>query len=264
MDWYYAVGREQQGPLNEAEFKLLVDDGTITPDTLVWNKTMADWTPFGRVDSGKPEPVPEIEQTPEKTAAPDESQAACTECGRSFSTEELVPFNDNLVCASCKPAFLQKIREGVATTAVTYAGFWIRFGAKMIDYIIVSIVNYALAIPISGLMMPEMSESAMADPEAAKSMMIASVLVGVVQFSIYIIYTTWFVGKFAATPGKMACGLKVVTAENQRVTYLRAFARYFAEMVSGIILSIGYIMAAFDDEKRALHDRFCSTRVIRK
>jgi hypothetical protein len=25
---------------------------------------------------------------------------------------------------------------------------------------------------------------------------------------------------------------------------------------------IGYIMAAFDDQKRALHDRICNTRVI--
>jgi uncharacterized RDD family membrane protein YckC len=35
-------------------------------------------------------------------------------------------------------------------------------------------------------------------------------------------------------------------------------------IVSGIILLIGYIMAGFDDEKRALHDRVCDTRVIYK
>jgi uncharacterized RDD family membrane protein YckC len=28
-------------------------------------------------------------------------------------------------------------------------------------------------------------------------------------------------------------------------------------------LTIGYIMAAFDSQKRALHDRICDTRVIR-
>ncbi|HET6371045.1 MAG TPA: RDD family protein, partial [Nitrospiria bacterium] len=43
-----------------------------------------------------------------------------------------------------------------------------------------------------------------------------------------------------------------------------ACGRYFAEILSGIILCIGYIMAAFDDEKRALHDRICGTRVIKK
>jgi uncharacterized RDD family membrane protein YckC len=28
-------------------------------------------------------------------------------------------------------------------------------------------------------------------------------------------------------------------------------------------LFIGYLMAAFDDQKRALHDRICDTRVVR-
>ena len=36
------------------------------------------------------------------------------------------------------------------------------------------------------------------------------------------------------------------------------------QIVSGIILLIGYIIAGFDDEKRALHDRVCDTRVIYK
>jgi uncharacterized RDD family membrane protein YckC len=35
-------------------------------------------------------------------------------------------------------------------------------------------------------------------------------------------------------------------------------------IVSGMILLIGYIMAGFDNEKRALHDRVCDTRVIYK
>jgi uncharacterized RDD family membrane protein YckC len=34
-------------------------------------------------------------------------------------------------------------------------------------------------------------------------------------------------------------------------------------MVSAMILMIGYIMAGFDSQKRALHDMICDTRVIR-
>jgi uncharacterized RDD family membrane protein YckC len=34
-------------------------------------------------------------------------------------------------------------------------------------------------------------------------------------------------------------------------------------MLSAIILMIGYIMAGFDEQKRALHDILCDTRVIR-
>jgi uncharacterized RDD family membrane protein YckC len=33
-------------------------------------------------------------------------------------------------------------------------------------------------------------------------------------------------------------------------------------MLSAMILYIGYIMAGFDSQKRALHDMICDTRVI--
>jgi len=47
------------------------------------------------------------------------------------------------------------------------------------------------------------------------------------------------------------------------VSYGRAAGRYFAKMLSGIIMGIGYIMAGFDSQKRALHDMICDTRVIK-
>ena len=76
-------------------------------------------------------------------------------------------------------------------------------------------------------------------------------------------YESWFVGKYAATPGKMACKLKVVVADSTRVSFARAVGRHFAKYINVFTLLIGYIMAGFDDQKRALHDRICDTRVIR-
>jgi uncharacterized RDD family membrane protein YckC len=96
------------------------------------------------------------------------------------------------------------------------------------------------------------------------SFVIIQFLVMGLQIAIGVAYTTWFLGRYGATLGKMACKLKVVTAEGDRVSYLRAFGRHFAEWLSGMILLVGYIMAAFDREKRALHDHICNTRVIRK
>jgi uncharacterized RDD family membrane protein YckC len=55
----------------------------------------------------------------------------------------------------------------------------------------------------------------------------------------------------------------VITADGEPITYWRAFGRYFGKLLSGIILGIGYLMAAFDEEKRALHDRICHTRVVK-
>jgi uncharacterized RDD family membrane protein YckC len=56
----------------------------------------------------------------------------------------------------------------------------------------------------------------------------------------------------------------VVTADGGRVSYLRALGRYFAKMLSGFTCLIGYIIAAFDGQKRALHDHICNTRVVFK
>ena len=75
---------------------------------------------------------------------------------------------------------------------------------------------------------------------------------------------TWLIGKYGATLGKMACGIRVVRPDGSPVTYLRAFGRYWAKFLSGIMLLIGYIIAAFDAEKRALHDHICDTRVVYK
>ena len=101
---------------------------------------------------------------------------------------------------------------------------------------------------------------ATAGEEAA---IVAQLLLFIFTYGIQILYSVLFLGKFGATPGKMAVGIKVVRSDGERVSYLRAFGRYFAEILSGLIFLIGYIMAAFDDEKRALHDRICDTRVVR-
>src|SRR5207237_3864453 len=82
-------------------------------------------------------------------------------------------------------------------------------------------------------------------------------------FLLRLAYSTFLVGKYGATLGKMACGLRVVTPTGGKVSYGVACGRFFAEILSGLLLCIGYIMVAFDEEKRGLHDRICNTRVIR-
>jgi uncharacterized RDD family membrane protein YckC len=66
-----------------------------------------------------------------------------------------------------------------------------------------------------------------------------------------------------ATLGKMALGLRVVTSSGQRLTFLNATGRYFAKILSAIILMIGFIMIGFTDKKRGLHDMIAGTLVIK-
>jgi len=58
--------------------------------------------------------------------------------------------------------------------------------------------------------------------------------------------------------------LKVVMEDGGPVSYGRATGRFFAEILSGMVCYIGYIIAGFDSQKRSLHDHICSTRVIYK
>jgi len=67
-----------------------------------------------------------------------------------------------------------------------------------------------------------------------------------------------------ATLGKKALGLTVTDLEGRRISFGRATGRYFAKIISSLILFIGYIMAGFTEKKQALHDLIAGTLVLRK
>ena len=76
-------------------------------------------------------------------------------------------------------------------------------------------------------------------------------------------YGVFFIRRYSATPGKMALGLKLIRSDGSPLSVGRIIGRHFAEWLSNLTLLIGYIIAAFDDERRTLHDRVCDTRVIK-
>jgi uncharacterized RDD family membrane protein YckC len=121
-----------------------------------------------------------------------------------------------------------------------------------VDGVIVGVPGYALQYGAGYFLQ---------DPDLA---LVALAVGYIISFSLQLIYSTWLHGKYGATVGKMACGLRVVTPTGLKIGYGVACGRFFAEVLSGLILYVGYIMAAFDEEKRTLHDRICNTRVIRR
>jgi len=66
-----------------------------------------------------------------------------------------------------------------------------------------------------------------------------------------------------ATIGKRWMGLKVTDAQGERISFLRATARYGAKYLSALPCFLGFIMALFSSRGRALHDRLTDTRVVR-
>ena len=238
MDWYYAQGRQRQGPVTSEQFHQLVMQGQVLAQTLVWHEGLADWQPLRQVVGG-------ADWKTEFESFGADGAAFCNRCGRYARTEDLIEFGSDRICAACKEPFFQSIRQGTAgvrqVVGLAYAGFWIRFAAYMIDYFLLfiplQILTYAIETPF---WMP------------------------LVSIVCYMLYDTLFLGSVGATPGKMALGLTVVKHDGSRFGYGRALGRYWARVLSGLILSIGYIIAGFDEQKRALHDHICSTRVVYK
>jgi uncharacterized RDD family membrane protein YckC len=190
----------------------------------------------------------------------------CSECGRPTPPDELAHFGDRLICPFCKAAFTQRLREGVAPAqTVAYGGFWIRFVAVIIDGIILGAVQWMINLLVIShfVSMPGAITPGMRPEEFLGPFFAAMGMMWSVSLLLGCSYETFFLVQFGATPGKMALGLKVVRPDGGPIDVGRAIGRYFAKMLSAIILMIGYIMAGFDSQKRALHDMICDTRVIR-
>jgi uncharacterized RDD family membrane protein YckC len=244
MTWYYLAGDKQVGPLPETEMRRLAETGSISDETLVWREGMQEWQPYRTVRSADP-------LTPRQPTA-------CSQCHRPRTADDMVLIEDLWVCAECKPLFVQRMIEGVEPAPVVrYGGFWIRFLARVLDAVILAIVNSLFYLPIvTGIAGTLNGE----DPQLFLGL---QAILFALQFAVGVTYETVFIGKLGGTPGKLALSLRVVLPDGGKVTYMRALGRYFGTILSSLTLMIGYIIAAFDDQKRALHDHICNTRVIR-
>jgi uncharacterized RDD family membrane protein YckC len=287
MNWYYVERGQQAGPVEDAQLEQMRATGQIQGDTLVWHEGMTSWQAYREVKGGAVPPPPpppgglRLSTSPAAVASPVVTEAVCAECGNIFAKENMIRYGNSWVCANCKPAFVQKLAEGarINTGELRYAGFWIRFAAKFLDGLILGIVVIIPVMVVFVLMAVRMpgsngSQSHLTGDislHAATSTGMPDILANI--FGVFVqliliaanaVYAGFFVGKYGATPGKMACKLIVVDTAGQKISYGRAFGRGFAEILSRIVCNIGYIIAAFDSQKRALHDHICGTRVIYK
>jgi len=190
------------------------------------------------------------------------AQARCVECRGAFPISEMIRHGMAYVCAGCKPIFLQKLAEGayVNTGEMRYAGFWRRFAAVCVDAILLGAVNMGLFVVI--LLFVGQTAGGAAPPFTQPEQVWAVLVYYGVALTLNVLYEAVLVAKYGATVGKVVCHVKVVAPEGDLISFPRALGRHFAKYLSSFILLIGYIMAAFDKERRSLHDRICNTRVV--
>jgi uncharacterized RDD family membrane protein YckC len=155
----------------------------------------------------------------------------------------------------------------------SYAGFWLRFVAYVIDYIIIWVVQSFIFVPILGIFGFSFASQlnnadALTDAEAIGLVGSMMAMMGATMFlslAISLLYWTLLESsKMQATVGKLALGLKVTDENGNKLDFVKALVRNLCKIISGMILCIGYIMAGFTDKKQGLHDMIAKTLVVRK
>ena len=133
------------------------------------------------------------------------------------------------------------------------AGFWIRSVAALLDGVLVLLLQSMLGglLFLAGIINGTANDG-------------LALLVQVFTFLLSAVYYIFFTGYCGQTPGKMAVRIKVIRCDGSSLSYARAaFRELPAKFISGIILGIGYLMVAFDEQKQGLHDRMADTYVIK-
>lgn len=144
---------------------------------------------------------------------------------------------------------------------VPYGGFWWRVLAYIIDWVILQIASsfvsglfgFGLALPLTGIGVDDFTT-------------MWTMALGMIS-AIFVLNWLYFAlmesSKLQATVGKLAIGVVVTDLRGERLSFARATGRYFAKILSIMILCIGYIMVAFMPRKQGLHDLIASTLVYK-
>ena len=195
---------------------------------------------------------PAAEPAPEPSAA---AQITCPACRTSQPRSES--------CVTCGLIFARYQPPAAADAPLApdaddpankpKAGFWLRLVALMIDGFLVFVLQVVFGVLLA------LASGGNFDVQGT-----LAILIQLFTIVLSLFYYVFFTGYCGQTPGKMLLRIQVVRAEGGPIGYGKAFYReVIGKFISGIILGIGYLMAAFDDQKQALHDRMARTYVVK-
>jgi uncharacterized RDD family membrane protein YckC len=137
-----------------------------------------------------------------------------------------------------------------------YGGFWLRFVAYFIDAIILNIASSAIGM-VFGF---TATFTNISQDVAVGSLATVFGLNFLVNWLYHAVLTS---SQWQATVGKKAMSLVVTDKNGHRISFGRATARYFAQLISALILLIGYFMIGWTRRKEGLHDMIAGTLVYK-
>jgi uncharacterized RDD family membrane protein YckC len=209
-----------------------------------------------------------------------EGAAFCAACGApmSLSSSEVPGANPPATPTYVQPASalptysvaVPSVSQGaVIQSTVGYAGFWLRFVAVIIDFILIHFVRGIIFLPfgigmgmgLHGLLHGRHPQDIGELLPLLGLMVRVTIITAILQWLYFSLMES---SVWQATVGKKLLGLTVTDLEGRRISFGRATGRYFAKIISALILFIGYLMAGFTEKKQALHDMIAGTLVLRK
>jgi uncharacterized RDD family membrane protein YckC len=151
-----------------------------------------------------------------------------------------------------QPDAAQRAHEAQAYAERYRAPFSLRCGAVLIDYIIVASI-----VVVSTLIARMMGGGARLAGGAAET--VGWVVALCVTFLNFVILT----GLRGQTLGKWATGLRIVRLDGKPLSFLSSLVRHVVGYpVSLITLGLGFLLAVFNAQGRALHDILAGTVVV--
>ncbi len=166
-------------------------------------------------------------------------------------------------CGTVQPPTARCVQCGATIIATasplneqSYAGFWVRVLAYLLDSILLITVQTTLSILIN-LTIGMLGIATEGDPAI-------NTIIWLFGAVLSISYAVFFTGYCGQTPGKMVLRIKVIRTDGSPINYGRAALReVLGKFISSILLGIGYLMVAFDNRKQGLHDKIADTYVIK-
>lgn len=139
---------------------------------------------------------------------------------------------------------------------VRYAGFWRRFAAIVLDYVMFSSLLFLTLYLIHG-------RDYLHWATHIKDRAVYSVAEGLLNYVLLPVVIVLFWLRMSATPGKLLLGCRVADADTLKpLRFGQALLRCLGYAVSFIPLCFGFIYAAWDPRKQGLHDKMARTVVI--
>ncbi len=130
-----------------------------------------------------------------------------------------------------------------------YAGFGERFGAFLLDSVIVFVIDFLIIGVIVGL-------DSHNNPDEDFVYLVLTVF-------NWLYYALFESSAWMATPGKRALGLRVTDLQGRRIGFGRATGRYFGKFLSSLALGFGYWTIPSSPMRQGWHDKLSGCLVLR-